>query len=190
MKERIDARIQKTKEKLRSALLDILLEKELSTVSVSEICQKAGVNRNTFYAHYKSVSALLNSIEEDFLNEIIEKLKESTEPYNGDLITLLDVLMSTVRENGDMCRLMFSDYGDQGYLDKIVDYALPVALPSWTGNMSREDAELLYRFIAGGSVSVIRNWVRSAFQEPQERIVWKLKLFVEGIVSGFVSNAH
>ena len=34
------------------ALIDLLSEKEFEYITVKEICEKAGVNRSTFYLHY------------------------------------------------------------------------------------------------------------------------------------------
>lgn len=184
---KVDARIQKTKEKLRRALLDTLLEKKLSEITVSEICLKAGINRNTFYSHYQSVASLMSSIESEFSETLQEQLKESISSGDGNMITLIDLLMTTVRENSDMCIFLFSENGSQTYLNNILDYCLPIALQDWTAasDISEEDGKMLYRFISGGAVSVISGWVKSGFTEPQESVVWKLTLYCQGILSSF-----
>ena len=41
------------------ALLLLLEKKDLEFITVKEICQKAGVNRSTFYLHYENVNDLL-----------------------------------------------------------------------------------------------------------------------------------
>lgn len=42
------------------AFLELLDKKDLSFITVKEICQKAGVNRSTFYLHYETISDLLD----------------------------------------------------------------------------------------------------------------------------------
>lgn len=189
---KVDARIQKTNEKLRNALLGILLEKQLSEITVSEICQRAGINRNTFYSHYQSVASLMSAIETDFSEALLSELKDAMTTYHGNLMSLMDVLMTTVRENRDMCIFLFSDNGSQSYLNKILDYCLPVALSDWTTatDITEEDGAMLYRFISGGAVYVISAWVRSRFSEPQESIVRKLSLYCQGILSTFRLNVR
>ncbi|QFG00476.1 TetR/AcrR family transcriptional regulator [Psychrobacillus glaciei] len=74
----IDIRIVKTKEALHQSLLEILKEKALETISVSEICRRARVNRGTFYLHYAQVEDLF----EEYFKEIMEDLAISyEEPY-------------------------------------------------------------------------------------------------------------
>lgn len=41
------------------ALLSLLEKKDLSYITVKEICERAGVNRSTFYLHYETVGDLL-----------------------------------------------------------------------------------------------------------------------------------
>lgn len=44
--------------KMDEALIDLLKEKELEFITVKEICERAGVNRSTFYLHYETIDAL------------------------------------------------------------------------------------------------------------------------------------
>lgn len=75
---KIDLRIIKTKEALHEALLTILKEKPLESISISEICRKAKVNRGTFYLHYNQIGDLF----EEYFKEIMADLANSYhEPY-------------------------------------------------------------------------------------------------------------
>jgi len=51
--------------KMDEALVDILREKGLEYVTVKEICEKAGVNRSTFYLHYETIDDLLTECVEN-----------------------------------------------------------------------------------------------------------------------------
>lgn len=59
------------------ALLLLLDKKEYEFITVKEICQKAGVNRSTFYLHYEGV--------EDLFRETVEMISERFfEAFNGE----------------------------------------------------------------------------------------------------------
>lgn len=74
----IDLRIVKTKEALHVALLTLLKNKPLESISISEICRIAKVNRGTFYLHYGQVGDLF----EEYFREIMDDLANSyQEPY-------------------------------------------------------------------------------------------------------------
>ena len=53
-KQKENQRILVTKRLLGVALIKLLKEKTIHEISVRELCDKAGVNRSTFYNHYKS----------------------------------------------------------------------------------------------------------------------------------------
>ncbi|WP_026590605.1 TetR/AcrR family transcriptional regulator [Bacillus sp. UNC437CL72CviS29] len=67
---RTDMRIVKTKEALHNALLELLNEKSLEVISISEICRKAKINRGTFYLHYTQIEDLF----EEYFKEITADL--------------------------------------------------------------------------------------------------------------------
>lgn len=60
-----------TAKKMDLALVELLKTKPLEYVTVSEICQKAGVNRSTFYLHYETVVDLLNETTRLLLDEFL-----------------------------------------------------------------------------------------------------------------------
>ena len=51
-------------EKLKNALIELLLEKDYSEISVSDITKKAGVSRGTFYQHFLDKDDLATTIGE------------------------------------------------------------------------------------------------------------------------------
>ena len=47
-------RVAISKRMLKEALLDLLKDKPIDAVTVSELCQMAQINRTTFYRHYET----------------------------------------------------------------------------------------------------------------------------------------
>ena len=56
-------RVIMTKRLMKDALLELLEQMELSSISVTAVCETANVNRSTFYNYYSSPSDLLREIE-------------------------------------------------------------------------------------------------------------------------------
>lgn len=57
---RNESRYFKTAAKMDEAFLRLIEEKDLEFITVKEICNKAGVNRSTFYLHYETIDDLLS----------------------------------------------------------------------------------------------------------------------------------
>ncbi len=66
------AKFYNTSLKMNEALLELLKSKNLSSISVAEICRKAKVNRSTFYTHYNNVYELLHETRDNFMKSFLE----------------------------------------------------------------------------------------------------------------------
>ena len=56
------ARSERSKAALKSAFLELFQSKEPEEITVVELCQMAGVNRSTFYAHYAYIDMLIREV--------------------------------------------------------------------------------------------------------------------------------
>lgn len=70
---RSESKFENSARKMRRAFLTLLENKEFAEISIMDICNNAGVNRSTFYAHYDNTYDLLKesfeSLIANFLNE-------------------------------------------------------------------------------------------------------------------------
>ena len=64
---KIDRRVRYTKMVLKNSFVQLLNEKSFDKITVKELCERADVNRGTFYVHYKDQQDLLHQIQKDFL---------------------------------------------------------------------------------------------------------------------------
>lgn len=64
---------QETIERIENALVNLLKDKELNKISVTELCEAASVDRSTFYANYDGVSALANGISAKIEKQLEEQ---------------------------------------------------------------------------------------------------------------------
>lgn len=58
-----DRRVKYTKMILRQSLIEVLKEKPISRLTIKELCERADINRATFYSHYSDQFDLLKQIE-------------------------------------------------------------------------------------------------------------------------------
>lgn len=64
-----DRRIRKTQQSLQNAFADLIQEKELSQITVKELCEHADINKSTFYLHYHDIYDLASSMKRQFLTD-------------------------------------------------------------------------------------------------------------------------
>ena len=61
---------------IREAYTVLLKEKDLSKITVTDIVNRADINRATFYAHYPDVRGVTEEIENEIIAKMLEVLKE------------------------------------------------------------------------------------------------------------------
>ena len=69
------------------AFLKLLEKKDFSYITVKEICERAGVNRSTFYLHYETVSDLLAESARYIIDQFIEAMPHDTAEFMERLQT-------------------------------------------------------------------------------------------------------
>ena len=67
-----------TAARMDEAFLELLSRKSFAYLSVKEICEKAGVNRSTFYLHYETIGDLLNESMQYMSSQFLTYFKAST----------------------------------------------------------------------------------------------------------------
>ena len=67
-----------TATKMDLALISLLKKKSFDYITVSEICETAGVNRSTFYLHYETVGDLLDETARYLLNDFLSYFSTDT----------------------------------------------------------------------------------------------------------------
>ncbi|MGN0522202.1 MAG: TetR/AcrR family transcriptional regulator [Eubacterium sp.] len=71
----MDRRIKRTKAAVFNAVLDLMVEKDTSKITVLELCKRADINKSTFYLHYKSMDDCLQSCFQIIMNGVIDLSK-------------------------------------------------------------------------------------------------------------------
>lgn len=61
---------------IREAFLQLLKEKDISKITVTDIVKLADINRATFYAHYPDVRGVVEEIENEIIGKMMSILSE------------------------------------------------------------------------------------------------------------------
>ena len=78
-------RKKESMERIEKVFIELLQTKELSEISVSDICKRAGLNRTTFYANYTDIYGLADAIRDKLENEVSDLYKEEvTQGFNSN----------------------------------------------------------------------------------------------------------
>lgn len=109
MEQKENQRIALTKRMLKDSLLELMEEKSIQKISVSELCRKAGINRATFYNHYTMPQDILREMGDELAEQIQSLLKKKNLFNKGSLQEKVEVVCEYLQENRRIAKLLFQN---------------------------------------------------------------------------------
>ena len=170
-----DHRTRVTKMLIRRAFTDLLRVKPVQSISIKELCEKAGVNRGTFYAHYASVHDLLMQMEDEMLSEINEVLASLLPEDGGDVSSLRisRELFQCLKDNADLCTVTLGDFGDKSFAMRMLNMGWEKCFDAYSRyfrDASPKQIAYFYAFVSEGCIGLLRRWLREGMTTSAEDI--------------------
>jgi len=72
-------RFHETEIRMESTMLELMKDTEFEKITVKRICEKAKVNRSTFYAHFIDIYDMLDKMERELRKELLESYGDKSE---------------------------------------------------------------------------------------------------------------
>lgn len=189
-----DRRVKYTKMVLKESFIKLLEEKDISQISIKEICEDADINRATFYAHYSDQHDLLKKIEDELLDNIdahlaeIDKIKNDT-----NAVLVAEKIFEYLKENARICKLLLSERGDFTFQKKVMMLVYNQIITELTDNnkLTKEDAEYVYSFTITGCVGIVQKWLDEDMKKSpyyMAEMIIKLTLGLINLLKGSTSK--
>lgn len=106
-----NSRVSKTKKQLKEAVVELLKEGDSSLINVCSICERAKVNRTTFYNHYEDKESLLKEMVLDTVDASCAFLFAYLEKKNPRL-AMTQMLQYYRNNDAFFLTLVKTDYAD------------------------------------------------------------------------------
>ena len=163
----MDGRIIKTKKQINCALIELLRSKHLSEITVSTLCDKAGISRNTFYAHYHTPVDVIDEMSNNLINEL-----DSVARKTADSLNICISICKYLYEKREIFKVISSANCDHKYFDIAIMRARNSSrsrsvYTKWCDSISLRD--YYPEFVIGGCIFVLQRWLETGMEEtPQE----------------------
>lgn len=165
-------RVRLTKKLFKNSLIELLKESSIYTISVTELCKKAELNRSTFYKYYENIFDVMADIEYDVINEGGNCIKEINGKNINDIYKSVNELLLNIKENKDAYFVIINQENDSEFyknmLEKVVDF-FKYQTAMLNINI-KENENYIYSYIISGSASVIKNWINLNCDKPSMEI--------------------
>lgn len=153
-------RKKESMERIERVFVEQLQTKDLSEISVSDICKKAGLNRTTFYANYTDIYGLADTIRDRLENDVSSLYeKEITRGVkSNDYLKLF----RHIKDNQIFYKTYFKLGYDNNY--KIFTYDVGLAREHFQNRFIEYHME----FFKSGITQIIKMWLENGCRESPE----------------------
>jgi len=161
--KRLYGNTKQTTTKIKLTLLDLLTEKELSKISITELVKVAGIYRATFYLHYKSLNDVILDIENDIYNcyNTIREQVENIDIYNNMSI-LIDMIGEYIQLDRKYLKVIINTNCFNRITLTLKELLYEIVVDNFTkfGHMRLDDEFMLnISMFTGGLVFAYRDWI-------------------------------
>ena len=165
MNTKNNQRAKNTRGMIERVFIDLLKQKDLEKITVSEVCKASHINRTTFYAHYLDVFDLMEKIELAMSERMVQIFT------SGQLRSISDgfeKLFAFVRDNADFYAAYLGKSGSVTILKVILPESLDasmIALCKEMGYKSEDEYHYQEQFFKAGLTGLIRMWLANDCRE-------------------------
>lgn len=164
----IDIRVIRTQAALLEAVSELIQTKKLSCITITELCQKAKINRNTFYYHYNNVFELLNEQKQQILDSIEDINGTDPRIYKQSLTDIFKCL----KTHPYFLSILSSPNCDIDFTSDIFEATKKKVQWFISVNTNEIDVKEQYYFIYcnAGCDAIITTWIKNGMKETPEEI--------------------
>ena len=157
----MDRRILKTKDAIKSNYKMLLLENKNSKITITQLAQRANIDRKTFYLHYNSVDDIMKELVEENLSDLEFVLKENgISNDNLDAKIIIDSMNYCLVKDIEFFKAIVHRHDFQIYINEIKKTIISIAIRDFTENTTNSQKEVFIysKFIISGIVDVYVDW--------------------------------
>jgi len=175
----LDRRIRKTKQQIRYAFVELVNEIGLNSITVSNLAERADINRGTFYLHYENIEDLVDKLQSNIVDSL-RNITEPLDPYSiihdrNELTPILVRVTEIVSYHSDVIKALVSAQGSPSFRvtwEQIISNLVLEKFYEVEKNEEPNGSSNNYLAIIISSIyiGVILEWMETGMKESTEKI--------------------
>ncbi len=182
--EYLDRRVLKSKRALKEALLALMHKKSFKEITITDIVQKADLNRGTFYKHYTYKEDLLLEIIDDIIIDLVASYREpykNSETFEVSKLTANAVkVFDHVQKNAIFYKLIIDIELLHGFQYKLCEILKELSIqdfhtPAMDSPIDKEIAASYYAYALFG---MLIEWIKGDFKYSSSYMAEQLLIII------------
>ncbi len=178
-----------TKRAIRNSFIKLLNERPVARITVKDIVEDCGINRNSFYYYYQDLPAMIEEIILEEADEIIRM-----HPTVDSLEEGLDFAASFVLENKRAAlHLYHSGNRDlfEQYLWKVCEHVVETYINTAFSDstMAEGDRSILIRYYKWCCFGAILDWLNTGLKDDIQALFYRMGQLKKGMLEEMVRRS-
>ena len=140
----MDLRVIKTKKSIRDAFVELRKKHSIDEIKVNTLCERAMVNKTTFYNHYQDIYELSEELEKEVIDNFLNSFKD-IDMMLTDTDRFINGMHEALEAENGMLRIVFKDR-----LDELIE-----RIEKEIHKYYAKENQMLISFLIGGSVHLM-----------------------------------
>ncbi|MBQ9580241.1 MAG: TetR/AcrR family transcriptional regulator [Lachnospiraceae bacterium] len=177
-----------TKKAIKEAFLELLSDRPLHQITIKDIVEQCGINRNSFYYHYQDLPALIEEIVMEEADAIIDEY-----PSIDSIEIAFNVALSFARKNRTAILHIYNSVNRdifEQYLWKVSDYAVTNFGSRAFANkeINAEDREVIENFYKCEFFGFAIYWLQNGMREDVESRIGRIFELQHGMLEETINR--
>ena len=154
-----------TKEIIARTFTELLEEKSMAKITVKDIVERCGVNRNTFYYHFRDIPDVVEFILKKKWDEILEAPQEKT-----SILECMEEMASLVRDNRKLMLNVYKSVKRDTFLVYMNEIATYIITEYFKKNLdkfdlNRDEISILIKYCKCLFIGILMEWLNNALED-------------------------
>ena len=183
----MDRRIQKTRQLIMNTFIDLLAEKGFEKITISDIAERANINRGTVYLHYVDKFDLLDKCIETYVERLLHHCANSAD--TNLKASAFQSVFEYLEKNFTIYKLLLSNEGFGFFRSRLYDI-IAQTVTEVIGIKPENNAfsnEVTTHFLTSGFIGVLEWWINNSMpckvKEITEQLMFLLEPYTKHLVS-------
>lgn len=175
---------------IKAALADLLQEKPLDKITVTDVVKRAEINRGTFYAHYTDIPDVIHHLIQETFSNIQEVFSQAPKSISDVPYLLLTEVQRLLTEDLDLYRKIMSSGAaalmQEQLVNVVLEYLFQHEADFYSGD--HEQFALTIRFCAGGLSNLYRDWFAGKLTMTLDELTREAEKLLGNVIAAVISE--
>lgn len=162
-----DRRVRKTLSAIYQALASLLSEKELKDITIRELCERADINKSTFYLHFHDIYDCTDSFLERLAAPVIDVISSySCEDVLSEAPEMWNRILDVYHDNFSLYAPLFKSSSLMPLLNRMDNFIAEKILSRWQIRDAQAQHKYAITFIIRGFMGVLQEYDLDELRGP------------------------